>query len=195
MIWYNGSVNYIKGLDSVMEASMLFGLLKLKYCSNSEDKSGLYFCGFKIKKLEELHGSASDDNLSTTDESNSGIVDKIVSFLKLITDENNRDAINSIKQTFFKLIKHVFPKRLEGEVEYGLDDPYLTGKVLEIFTFVYALTGDRLKVYPKWDEAIFRCKLDFSGRVIIIYTLFVICKLFLNKNFRELWRKYNGRRV
>lgn len=195
MIWYNGYINYNEDLDSVVEATMLLGLLKFKFYSNSEDKSGLFLYGFKIKTLEQLRDSDAVDDMPSDSESDSSVTNKIVSFLNFITEENNRDAINSIKKVIVKLIRHVFPKKTEGEIEFGLDDPYLTGKVLEYFVFLYALTGDKLKVYPLWDEAVFRCKLSFGGRIIVIYTLFNICRLILNKNFRNLWRKYNGRRI
>ncbi|MDO4938528.1 MAG: hypothetical protein Q4E54_01035 [Lachnospiraceae bacterium] len=194
MIWYNGNINYKDNLDAEAEASAIFGLLKYRYIYGSEEQSGLFLFGRKIKTQEDCVDSFKDKEDSDTDTGSAeNTSDKLSKLFSFISDDENRDAIDDVKNIVFKLLRHVFPREIEGEIHFGLDDPYLTGKVLEFFALLYAMNGDRLKVYPYWDEKKLECGLKLSGRVLVMYSLFIVCRLILNKNFKKLWRKYNGK--
>lgn len=202
---YNGKASYIDGPYADVRVSAVLGLLQYRYIYENEDKSGLFLAGIKIRHHKEVITDLKSDDSKTDDpdntddndqdvgeEKNTSLSEKITKFTEFISDEDNLKVLRSVKDVLFRLIKHIFPKKLTGNITFGLNDPYLTGKVLEIFALFYAAVGNDLEVHPVWDDIVIEGELAFSGRVSIIYMLFQICRLGFNKECMKVWRKYHG---
>ena len=206
MIWYNGNVAYDKVPVANIKVTTLFGLLQYRYIYRDDPGSGLFFLGIKLKKNNDLINAiikdreSNDDSGMTEDNQeepdikhNISLRKKLKDIKTFIADRENRTAIASVFNVIIKLIRHVFPRKIQGRIVYGLDDPYLTAKILEFFALLYSFMGDALTVIPLWDELKLECDLSFTGRISIIYTIFQFCRLRLNRNCMRLWRKYHGK--
>lgn len=198
MIWYNVNTSYNESLSAEAEASAILGLLRYRYFHGDEENSGLYLAGFKIRTHRQT-AEDSDDN-EPADKSKEPVKtsfetvkERIKKTLSFIADEKNRQVIRSVRNVLLKVLKHVFPRDISGSIVFGLDDPYLTGKILELFAILHAGTGDMLKVIPLWDEKKIQWNLEFSGRISIIYMLFQICRLRFNRDLVNLWRDYHDK--
>ena len=81
-----------------------------------------------------------------------------------------------------RLIGHIIPRKLCGYVQFGLDDPYLTGRVLATACAFYPLYGKTFRLEPDFEQLIFNCKADVEGRVYLFYLTFIALTTYFNKN-------------
>ncbi|MDF2800275.1 MAG: hypothetical protein K0S61_178 [Anaerocolumna sp.] len=113
--------------------------------------------------------------------------DKIKNFYK-----SNKQGI---KQSFYaikKISKHVLPRKIKGQVEFGTGDPCSTGQVLGVAASFYGIYGKYVQIIPNFNEAIIEGDLYIYGRIRIVTLLIIGVKLILNKNFKELIKNFRA---
>ena len=122
------------------------------------------------KKAEEIIEKVTD--ISNT-------VFKWVSF---ITDSDNWEGIVFMLKNAGDLIKKLLPKKIEGEIDIGLDDPARTGQAVAALSVLYPVYADDLKVTPYFEEEILQGNVDIAGRLHLIYVVLIAIKILLHKN-------------
>ena len=73
--------------------------------------------------------------------------------LRLLLLEENREALLKILRKLRSLLRHWRIRRLRGEIIFGMEDPYLLGKLLELLSFLSALWEGALPGASLWGEA------------------------------------------
>ncbi|RGY99409.1 DUF2953 domain-containing protein [Clostridium sp. AM58-1XD] len=115
---------------------------------------------------------------------------KVERIKQFINDKKNQELFKLLLKQIRVLFKHVLPRKIRGKVRLGFDDPYMTGQALAAAGLLYPFYRDSIQVCPSFEEQILEGELSFSGR-IRLFTLTVIAgRLFLNKRFRLLLRKW-----
>lgn len=115
---------------------------------------------------------------------------KLVDFL---TDEENQKTYRLIKQEAKRILRHLRPRRIEGQVAFGLEDPYMMGQVLSGLAFLYPYYGKTLTVLPDFEEHKLEGDIKLRGRIRIGTLLYSAGRLMLNKNFRTQLNKFMNR--
>lgn len=113
--------------------------------------------------------------------------DKIKSFYRL-----NKLGI---KQSFYaikKVIKHIMPRKIKGQLEFGTGDPCSTGQALGVAACFYGLYGKSVQIIPNFNEQIIEGNLYIYGRIRLVTLLIIAIKLILNKNFKELIKNFRA---
>lgn len=115
---------------------------------------------------------------------------KLRAFLE---DEGNQEAFRLLFRKFKKILRHILPRRLQGFLRFGFDDPYMTGKVLTYISPFYSIYGDKIAVEPVFDRNVFEGNLHVKGKIRLAVLLWSVLCLFLNKNFRKLYHAIRGK--
>ncbi len=116
--------------------------------------------------------------------------DQIMAFLR---DEENRRTFRLVKKQLVKVVCHVMPVRLEGEVTFGFDDPYRTGQLLSAAALLYPVYRDRIRVTPVFDREVLEGELKLEGRIRLAVLLGAAVRLGMDRNFRKLVRRLMDR--
>ena len=116
--------------------------------------------------------------------------DQIMAFLR---DEENRRTFRLVKKQLVKVVRHVMPARLEGEVTFGFDDPYRTGQLLSAAALLYPVYRDRIRVTPVFDREVLEGELKLEGRIRLAVLLGAAVRLGMDRNFRKLVRRLMDR--
>lgn len=111
------------------------------------------------------------------------ILSKIKLFLE---DDINRDSFKNIFFYLKKIGKHIMPKHLKGQVEFGKGDPYETGKILALSSMAYGLYGKHVRIYPNFEEEVLKGDLLLKGRIRLGTLLIIGVRMVLYKNNRQL---------
>jgi hypothetical protein len=101
-----------------------------------------------------------------------------------------------MKEPYIRCIKKVFveflfllqkskPKRLEGHVEFGFDDPSETGKTLAFLATCYPILEDRIEIWPNFEEKIFNAEIYGSGNVYFYHLFRFVIKIFGDKDVKK----------
>lgn len=91
-----------------------------------------------------------------------------------------RKAINELK----RLLMRLKPKKLNGTIEFGFEDPSLTGKVLAGASVLYPYFADYIQVTPNFEEKILKGDCYIKGNVAARCFVSLGLRLLLDKNIR-----------
>ena len=87
------------------------------------------------------------------------------------------------------------PKKWNGKVHFGMENPAQTGQVLAVLSVLYGLTGVMLEVEPDFEQAVLEGTFFAKGRIRagkILWCVFQVwkCKeiIELKDDFKELRR-------
>ena len=134
-----------------------------------------------IKKVFDIYAQLCD-KLDAGQEK----IDLIRTFL---ADQENRNTIQLLWKQVKSLICHILPRKIRGRVRFGFDDPATTGQILTYVSPFYGLYAKTLKLEPVFDEKVVDGELHIKGHIRIAMLLWVVIRVFLNKNFRKLLKK------
>ena len=113
-------------------------------------------------------------------------IDMVRSFLE---NEKNRQTIRLIWKRVLKIIKHCLPRKMNGRVKFGFDDPATTGQILTYISPFYGVYAKTVSIEPVFDEKVMEGELHLKGRIRLAVLLWGAIRVLLNKNFRILLKK------
>ncbi len=90
------------------------------------------------------------------------------------------------KPVLFRLLKHIFPKKIEGTVEFGLEDPASTGMFLGLVAALCLPIPKKLRIIPDFQEARLECDVKIAGRIFLIYLLIQAIRLLRMPEVKKL---------
>ena len=120
--------------------------------------------------------------------------EKIEQVRVFLSDEENQNTICLIWGQVFKLLRHILPRKLRGRVRFGFEDPYTTGKVLTYISPFYGLYAKTLEVEPVFGEKVIEGEIHLRGHIRVASMIWIVIRVFLNKNFRKILRKLTGKK-
>ena len=101
-------------------------------------------------------------------------------------EKAKKDVISYIK-ALFKAIK---PKRLEGRVHFGMDDPATTGEILGGLSLLLPLYDDHITILPDFDKQVIEGILKGYGSIRLWSIVKIALKAFFNKNLVKVSKKF-----
>lgn len=116
-------------------------------------------------------------------------VDMIWTVFQVVRDyfQRNPDIIRHIFRWIFKIILSILPRKIDGKLEFGLNDPSHTGYVLSIFYLFYPENRGKILIDANFEQMIFSGTLQLKGRVWLAQLLYYALRLVINI---RIWRLY-----
>lgn len=111
---------------------------------------------------------------------------KIHLIKEFLTDDKNKEGLRCTLTSVKKVLKHILPYKIKGEVRIGLEDPCNTGYLLGALSIIYPIYEDRLKILPDFQEEVLEGKVVAKGRIRAFTLLKIGIKLILDKRFKML---------
>lgn len=102
--------------------------------------------------------------------------------------EQFRDALRVIKEQGIPLLRHVLPRKAEGTVEFGMEDPADTGEILGAAAMFFALIPEELHIIPDFTQKKLEADVTLRGHIILFPVLIRVLRILLNKNVKALIR-------
>ena len=115
------------------------------------------------------------------------------SVLAFIENEENQKSFRLIKRQLMRVLRHIFPRKLSGQVTFGVEDPYLMGQILSVAAFLYPVYGKMIDLTPVMDANALDGELSFRGRVQIGVLALMALRIWMDKNVRTQVYKYRNR--
>lgn len=104
--------------------------------------------------------------------------------------EENQETFRLILSSGKKLLRHVLPRKLKGRVHFGFSDPYRTGQLLTAVSPFYGLYAKDLELIPDFEHEVLEGELHLKGRIRLGSFVWTGIRLFRNRNFRRLLKKF-----
>lgn len=106
--------------------------------------------------------------------------------MDILFSEENKKTFVLLKRSIFKLIRHILPRRIEGWIHFGTDNPEKTGRMLGWLAVFYPLYAERLKIAPDFEKEIFETKFLAVGKIQAFTFVSTGIKIMLNKDLRRI---------
>ncbi len=133
----------------------------------------------KKKKEKDTEKKSLSDRLDSLAEKK----DKILSFI----DEYQIQKLLIIaERTIRRILKHIMPRKLEGWLKFGLDDPSLTGKITAMMAMFYPVYGKSFSFEPDFYEKCIEGECRGKGHIRIGFFLWILITLLLKKEVRKI---------
>ena len=118
------------------------------------------------------------------------ICDKIKKVKKLLKSEQMKRTKAWIWKEIKALVFHIRPKKLQGNLQFGMDDPCLTGEILAVLGVFYPLYGEYFTIEPFFEKQILEGEVSFRGRIYGIYFVLLAWHIFQNRDLRFIIKKF-----
>ena len=112
--------------------------------------------------------------------------------LSILTDEQNRPAFIKVKKLVFRILRHLQPTQLSIRLNFGFEDPSTTGYALGLLSLLYPVYTDHIKLYPDFENQVFKGECTARGRLRASVFLFVVCQLIFDKDVRRIIKSFKN---
>ena len=109
--------------------------------------------------------------------------------LDMKDDERVRNGVGYAKDKFLLILKRILPKKLNGYVAFGMEDPATTGKILGSVSAFFPIWGGHVTLVPDFENKRLEVDADLKGRIMLALLVIPALKVWFNKDIKYIRRK------
>ena len=117
---------------------------------------------------------------------------KLHRFAAFLEQESVKRLIRKLWKSIGKIFGHLRPSVLFLKGRIGMDDPALTGKIMEVAAVLYAFYGEHIQLVSDFEEEVLEAEFTIKGRIVPGYLIIKILgmglRILLNKECRALYK-------
>lgn len=117
---------------------------------------------------------------------------KLHRFAAFLEQESVKRLIRKLWKSICKIFGHLRPSVLFLKGRIGMDDPALTGKIMEVAAVLYAFYGEHIQLVSDFEEEVLEAEFTIKGRIVPGYLIIKILgmglRILLNKECRALYK-------
>ena len=110
------------------------------------------------------------------------IKDKAKIIIDFIKQKRTKKALEAGKKYIFELLRYIRPRRFQGNIMFGFDDPANTGYVLGILGMLIPIYKDNINIVPDFGRQLFKGDMSGKGRIRVVFLLRWVIKIISDKN-------------
>lgn len=129
-------------------------------------------------------------HLSEQKERLEATIDRYLDFWHRTCTQAAKDHI--LKEVKY-LLRHILPKKAEGTLTFGFEDPATTGQVLGILCVLSVFTGNHLEVNGNFEGPVLEGDMELKGHIRLCHIAKSAVSLLTDKNIRKTIR--DGRKL
>lgn len=120
-----------------------------------------------------------------------GIYDKINHWKQFLSHPRVKEAFAFAWQHIKRLLKHVFPTRIEGHVTFGSEDPSITGAVLAVLGITMGFHKNDIEIDPVFEgNNLLYGDVKLRGRVYGFMVVKTALQIYFNKNIKYVINRW-----
>lgn len=107
-----------------------------------------------------------------------------------VASPDNQATFRLILRQGKRILKHCLPRKINGAVTMGFEDPALTGNVLAVVAVFYPVYKNQLQVTPVFGENVLEGEFSCRGHIRFGTLLVLTLRLLFDRNLRNLIKKF-----
>lgn len=119
--------------------------------------------------------------------------DKIRRWREFLKAETTKEALRFLLEKGKGLLRHILPRKIKGMIQFGFEDPALTGQVLGAAAMFYPFYGKTLQLQPVFDQQVLEGEIFFSGRMFGCYFLWTAWKIYRKKEVKRTYQRFQNK--
>ncbi len=117
------------------------------------------------------------------------IKDKAKIIIEFIKQKRTKRALEAGKKYIFELLRYIRPRKFQGNIVFGLDDPANTGYVLGVLGMLIPIYKDNINIVPDFERQLFKGDMSGKGRIRAAFLLRWVIKIISDKNLMATVKK------
>ena len=118
---------------------------------------------------------------------------KIAYYNKILESQTFEMAFQKAKNSVYKLIKHVMPRRIKGSVLMGFEDPALTADIYSYYCMLYFFHKKKIVLTPDFNNRfVLTGSINIKGHITVVTLLIIAIKVYFDKNIRKVIKAFKG---
>ncbi|MBR6357498.1 MAG: hypothetical protein IKR99_04975 [Lachnospiraceae bacterium] len=118
-----------------------------------------------------------------------GLIKKLEQTEAVLTSKVTGRAVKKVKEQLFHILNHIKPKKIAGNIKFGLEDPANTAIIYgTIDILAIAMSEGKLIITPEFYQKGISLDMVMQGRILIGYLLVCALRVFFNKDVRRVVR-------
>lgn len=111
-------------------------------------------------------------------------------FLEFWNLEEHRRARSSIYKELRYLWKKSRPRRIEGQLHFGFEDPSVTGMCMGALSVLYAWYPEKFQLLPDFDREVLEGNILIKGRIRLYTAVLILWRVWFNKDIRQMYEHW-----
>ncbi|MGN0394631.1 MAG: DUF2953 domain-containing protein [Coprococcus sp.] len=144
-----------------------------------EEKQGIFK---KIGMFMDKLISGIKDKVSAMLTKVRNMKDKLEEYKRFVRRDETQGAIAAVKKGLLKLLKHLKPTYIKGELIYGAGNPASTGQQLGYMSVLFPLYYNKIDITPDFSQKVLMGYISLKGRIRLINLIAYGLQVLLNKN-------------
>ncbi len=117
------------------------------------------------------------------------LINKLEQTEAVLTSKVTARAVKKVKEQLFHILNHIKPKKIAGNINFGLEDPANTAIIYgTIDILAIAMSEGKLIITPEFYQKGISLDMVMQGRILIGYLLVCALRVFFNKDVRRVVR-------
>lgn len=105
---------------------------------------------------------------------------------KLWTSAHMVSGRSLLWKQFLYLLRHTRPRKLEGYLRFGFEDPSTTGYAMAVYGIFCSIWRPKLSVEPDFEKQVLDCHVRMKGKIRVCHFLKAVLVLFFSKDVRHV---------
>ena len=118
--------------------------------------------------------------------------EKKEAFLAFYNEAHNHQWFTAFWHRLKKLLLKILPRADRLYLHFGFEDPATTGQVLGGLSILYPVCGEKMELYPEFNEEVLEGEVKFHGCIRLVTLVVFAAKSFLNKQFFAIVKQFKG---
>ncbi|MBO4835384.1 MAG: hypothetical protein J5483_04655 [Lachnospiraceae bacterium] len=107
----------------------------------------------------------------------------------ILTSEVTKRAVKTVKEQLFHILDHIKPKKIEGFLNFGLEDPANTAIIYgTIDILAESMSQGKLIITPEFYQKGISLDMKISGRIFLGKLALCALRVFFNRDVRKVVR-------
>ncbi len=107
---------------------------------------------------------------------------KVEEYKRFLRHNETKETLKSVKKGVLKILKHLKPTQIKGELLYGAGNPASTGKQLGYMSIALPFYYDKVDITPDFSKKVLEGYISVKGRVRLGSLAVYLLQMILNKN-------------
>lgn len=122
------------------------------------------------------------------------LLQKAEKLKKILRHPRLQKGLQKIWKAACRLLRHILPKKIRGKFLFGFEDPYTTGQILSYAALFYPAYKDSIELVPIFNQSIIEADLQLKGSIQIFHILWILGRLWFDKDFKYVYKKFRAMR-
>lgn len=122
---------------------------------------------------------------------------KIEWWKRFFSNPRIKEAISLCWKDIKKLIRHILPIKVEGNVTFGFEDPSITGRIVALLGMTIPFHKNCIQIMPLFqtDRNILEGTIKMKGRIYGVVLVKTAAEIYFNKNVKYMINRWKHKEV